>query len=473
MDAQRYRYHRQGGLNDAGLTADEVLALLGERMMEESPDAVLHDVLRSGLQSNDGERLAGLDDVREALRNAMVAEATAAHRELLDGQQSLSASLGSDASSLLRTLMLAPERAPVLRIPWANEIDELIGALEGTAVAGHLQRMGEMGRLDHQLRNVTSLADLQHISHEQISAIAGGELAAALLRLVNSLQNFSAGGMLRPSGKRLSAHAMRKLSDILLRESLREIRGMHGDHRSPARTGTDRGDDRREYRFGDPFDLDIRETLLNASRRDASLPLQLRASDLTIFERDPSSRAATVLAIDRSRSMGEHSFIAPARRLAMTYASLLRHRFRQDQLFVIGFSREAHKIDIDDLDELDWDRHTVGTNIQDAFDVAERTLASCHGFQQRLTVITDGEPTAWRDAYGDTHYVEPPNDDALAATFAAARRCRKRRIEVTIVLLTHQKATVKFAEQLASEAGGRLEVIEADAISRTLLRSFA
>lgn len=474
MIGSRYRYHRNGPVQTTAISPDELLSMFGDQLMDRGPQATLHDALRRGIADQLDAHLPGIDQVRDALRDQMTEQAIKASRIMHNESHSSAENALSQATSrLLRALQKTPERTSTMlgQIDLAD-LDLLIQSLSSSTAAAPLQRLREYAELDRTLRQATSITDVQAIPDDAIAGTVGDELSSRFNALLQSIQAFETSGYTRQGSDRLSSHALRRLGDLLLTEALRNNRSLVGSHISHRNQGIERGDTSRAYRFGDPFDLDIRETLLTASRRSAGIPVQLRASDLAVFERDPSQRVATVLAIDRSRSMGERGYLRPARQVAMTLASLIRNRFRRDRLQIIGFSNEASEIQVNDLDQLSWDRHNVGTNIQDALNTGRRILETCVGYERRLILITDGEPTAWRDQTGEPRYVEPVSDDALIATYAAGRRCRRASIDVTVALLTIREQTVTFAKRLARETGGRLTALDADELFRAVLGSF-
>ncbi|MEZ4571482.1 MAG: VWA domain-containing protein [Thermomicrobiales bacterium] len=90
-----------------------------------------------------------------------------------------------------------------------------------------------------------------------------------------------------------------------------------------------------------------------------------------------------VLAIDRSRSMGERGYLLAAKRMALSLASLIDTRFPRDRLDLLAFSSEAEPVSVPDLASLDWERYAVGTNIHDALAAGRRKLADNWGCSAR------------------------------------------------------------------------------------------
>src|SRR5690606_4210396 len=126
----------------------------------------------------------------------------------------------------------------------------------------------------------------------------------------------------------------------------------------------------RDYQFGDPFELDIGRSLLDAVKRKPGAPVQLDTRDLKVVERESTERATTILAIDLSRSMGERGYLLAAKKLALALSTFIRRRFAHDELYLIGFSETARQIHLQELVDLQWDRYGFGTNVHDALRVA-------------------------------------------------------------------------------------------------------
>jgi uncharacterized protein with von Willebrand factor type A (vWA) domain len=230
-----------------------------------------------------------------------------------------------------------------------------------------------------------------------------------------------------------------------------------GDHLRQARPeGHELSGATRDYRFGDALTLDLSRTVLEAVKRGPGVPVKLDARDFAVFEREETSRAATVLAIDLSRSMGERGYLLAAKRLALALEALLRERYPRDELLLLGFSEAARPLAAAELPSLTWDRYGFGTNIQDALRLGRGLLAAKRGGQRNLILITDGEPTAHRDASGAVRFNHPPTPETLAATYAEAERLRHDGVGLAICLLSEQRQVVRFADELARRGAGEL-----------------
>ncbi len=478
MTAGPYRHRYRGWDGAQALTAihpDDLLAQLGERFLEQEAGQVLDDVLHRGLTAGDGQRLAGVDELRGATRKQLQAiDPNALERSHAAAAESLS----DDAGSLLKELLASPSQAgrtlagarPGLR----QELEELAGPAGPLQPGDSLATLVELAELDHALRRARRVADVAEVSGEQIAALLGPELAGQFASLAAALGEFEAQGYVDPTRAGLSTQALRRLGLGLLQGALSEIESrLAGDHpASRAGTGHERADVTRSYRFGDPFDLDLSGTVLQAVRRAPGTPVRLSPRDMTIFEREETGRVALALAIDRSRSMGERGYLLAAKRLGLALTALVHTRYPRDQLDLLAFSHEAEPVTAAELARLEWERYAVGTNIHDALVAGRRKLAAASGLQRTLLLITDGEPTAYRDAAGIVHYSEPPAPEALAVTYAAARRLQRDGILLIVALLTAAQQTVAFAGELVRQAGGRLVSADPDDLNVAMLMGY-
>jgi uncharacterized protein with von Willebrand factor type A (vWA) domain len=211
--------------------------------------------------------------------------------------------------------------------------------------------------------------------------------------------------------------------------------------------------------------------VLQAVQRGAGVPVRLAARDFAVFEREDSSRAATVLAIDLSRSMGERGYLLSAKKLALALVTLVRTRYPRDRLLLAGFSASARPLTTAELPRLGWDRFGFGTNMQDALRLARGMLAAHRGMQRTIILLTDGEPTAHRTPEGAVEFHHPPSPATVSQTYLEAERVRRDGIDLSVCVLSSQLQVVRFAEQLSRQAGGELIVTDPDDLAAaTLLR---
>ena len=168
-----------------------------------------------------------------------------------------------------------------------------------------------------------------------------------------------------------------------------------GRHHLPERgVGGERVDESKPYLFGDPFHLDLRETVMNSVRRQGpGTPLQLHRDDFEVFRTELMTTSSTVLMVDMSWSMLMNDLWQPAKKVAIALESLIRGQFPRDNLYLVGFSNMAREYKAEELMELSQLDHVQGTNMVHGLMVARQLLARTHSQNKQIIMITDGGPT--------------------------------------------------------------------------------
>lgn len=490
--AGRYTYHRwDGAQGSAPLTPEEVLAGLSDGLLSGGIEQALDRALHRGLPASDtdGRGLEGLDSLRDRLRaerrRLEAADELTQALERLAGELAASggtARLGADSARMLTALAADPDlarrllmrvdaaareavegalRATGSRLPGsAEEQLDAMAAFAGSSAADALERLRALTALEGRVRRVRRVHDVEEVDPALVRALLGDEASDALIRLAASLRAFADSGYLRRSGSRmdLSARALQRIGDDLLSAVFARLLGRgDGEHLTRGRpVAPEFAGTTRDFQFGDALTLDLSRTLLRAVARGPGTPVRLEPADFAIFEREETARCATVLAIDVSRSMGERGYLLAAKKLALALTTLLRARFPRDRLMLVAFSESARGITPADLPRLSWDRFGYGTNVQDALRFARGLLSTHRGVHRAIVLITDGEPTAHRDATGQVRFSHPPSLETVARTYAEAERCRRDGIALSVCVLSDQTQVVRFAQELARRAAGSM-----------------
>ena len=160
----------------------------------------------------------------------------------------------------------------------------------------------------------------------------------------------------------------------------------------------------------------------------------------------------------------------PAKRMAMALQTLISSKFPRDFLGIVGFSEVAREIRPDEIPTAMWD-YVYGTNLQHALALARRMLAHQHGTKQ-IIVVTDGEPTAHVDDYGEVFFNYPPVPETLRRTMAEVIRCTRAGIVINTFALDLQRTHYPFVEQIARVNGGRTFYTTPDALGGYVLVDF-
>ncbi|MGA0322496.1 MAG: hypothetical protein ACO3M1_06910 [Ilumatobacteraceae bacterium] len=341
-----------------------------------------------------------------------------------------------------------------------------------------LDAMAEMGRLDElegMLDAATSPADLAEIDPEKIRETLGEDAASALeqlSRLTNEL--IEAGLVDRVEGRlELTPRGLKTLGSNALRDlfsSLRQDRS--GQHQmATIGQGHESAYDTKPYEFGDPFRLDLHQTIRNAiARQGSGTPVRLSPDDFEVERTEHLTRAATVLMVDLSMSMPMRGNFLPAKKMAMALHSLITSRFPHDFIGLVGFSETAREITAAQLPEVSWD-YVYGTNMHHGFTLARKMLAREHGTKQ-IIMVTDGEPTAHITSRGDVYFDYPPAPETLEVTLREVLRCTRDGIRINTFVLDATASLDRFISQLTQMNGGRAFHTTIDELGGYVLEDF-
>ncbi len=341
-----------------------------------------------------------------------------------------------------------------------------------------LDAMAEMGRLDElegMLDAATSPADLAEIDPDKIRETLGEDAASALeqlSRLTNEL--IEAGLVDRVEGRlELTPRGLKTLGTNALRDlfsSLRQDRS--GQHQMSAiGQGHESAYDTKPYEFGDPFRLDLHQTIRNAiARQGSGTPVRLSPDDFEVERTEHLTRAATVLMVDLSMSMPMRGNFLPAKKMAMALHTLITSRFPHDFIGLVGFSETAREITAAQLPEVSWD-YVYGTNMHHGFTLARKMLSREHGTKQ-IIMVTDGEPTAHITSRGDVFFDYPPAPETLEVTLKEVLRCTRDGIRINTFVLDATASLDRFISQLTKMNGGRAFHTTNDELGGYVLEDF-
>lgn len=231
-----------------------------------------------------------------------------------------------------------------------------------------------------------------------------------------------------------------------------------GAHDTPhLATGVEASAVSKPYGFGDTLNLDIPATLKNAIERNGlGLPLDLDYSDLMVHQAEYRSSCATVLMLDISHSMvlyGEDRF-APAKRVALALAHLIRSQFPGDSLRVVTFGDRATEIPLSELGKVQ-----VGpfhTNTAEGLLLARNILRSQKKDMQQIIMITDGKPSAVTLPDGQIYTNSGGIDQVIMQqTFREIAACRKAGVLINTFMLARDPYLVQFVQKMAEIARGK------------------
>ena len=322
-----------------------------------------------------------------------------------------------------------------------------------------MDQLQQMDQLEKQLRRARSPEDLEKIDGEQLAQLLGDDASRDFERLREITRKLEEAGYLERKGDRLelTARAIRKIGDKALTDIFTRLtRDRFGRHAIEHRgAGGDRTDDAKRYEFGDPFLLDLRETLMNAvERQGPGTPVRLIPDDFEVFRTELSTQAATVVMLDLSRSMINNGCFLPAKKVALALHALIRGQFPRDRLHILGFSLYAREFEASQLPSLGASEWNIGTNMHHGFQLSRQLLGRAKCSNKQIIMITDGEPTAHMED-GEAQFAYPPTRRTLQETLKEVQRCTREGITINTFMLERSEMLAAFVEQMARINRGR------------------
>jgi uncharacterized protein with von Willebrand factor type A (vWA) domain len=204
----------------------------------------------------------------------------------------------------------------------------------------------------------------------------------------------------------------------------------------------------------------------------ATLPrVRLAASDFEVAETEQRAAAAVCLLVDLSYSMALRGTWGVAKQTALALHALVRSRFPQDSVQVIGFSNYARELRETDLAGLGWDM-VQGTNLHHALVLAGRYLDRRPDYDPVVLIVTDGEPTAHLRRDGRSWFDWPPAPETLELTLAEVDKMTRRRAALNIFMLADDERLTAFVDEVARRNGGRVLRAQPDRLGEFVVRDF-
>jgi uncharacterized protein with von Willebrand factor type A (vWA) domain len=406
-----------------------------------------------------------LDDLLQQLGQRM-----AAMQSLL---QSLSPGQRQALDEMMRSLFLQDERLEAAMRQLGMHLSELLPIDEMTQrypfqgdqemslqeAMRLMEELQKMDALERELKGVRRLEDLETVDPAEVERLAGEEARRDLERLQEIAKKLEEAGYLEREGDRLTltARAIRKIADKALRDIFARLKrdrfGGHALHRRGA--GGDQTDESKPYEFGDPFLLDLRETVMNAVERNgAGTPVRLRPDDFAVIRTELRTQAATVVMLDMSRSMLNNGYFLPAKKVALALSALIRGQFPRDALYIVGFSLYAREFTAAQLPTLSWSEWNMGTNMHAGFMLSRKLLARHTGGNKQILMVTDGEPTAHMEG-DEAEFSYPPTRRTVEETLKEVQRCTREHITINTFMLERSSWLMAFVEQMTQINRGR------------------
>jgi uncharacterized protein with von Willebrand factor type A (vWA) domain len=178
--------------------------------------------------------------------------------------------------------------------------------------------------------------------------------------------------------------------------------------------------------------------------------------------------------VDTSFSMVMENRWLPMKRTALALNHLVSTRFRSDELEIIAFGRHARTVSASELTALEGVRDQ-GTNLHHALALAARHLRRHPNAQPVVMIVTDGEPTAHLEDFGDgaePFFYYPPHPRTIALTVKGFDELAALGAQVTIFRLGSDPGLARFIDQVARRVGGRVVVPDLDGLGAAVVGDY-
>ena len=341
-----------------------------------------------------------------------------------------------------------------------------------------MSRLQSIEELERALRGIYRGDRMDEATRDALRDILGDDAARDLDRVQRMTEELERRGLIESDaeGMRLTARGMRRIGQKALGDLFARLRrDRFGDH-PLARRGQagERADETKPYEFGDVFDLDVKETVMNAIQRQVSdatprmSTRRLDPDDFAVHRTDTLTRSATVLMLDMSRSMPLRGYFYAAKKVALALDSLIRSTFPRDSLHIIGFSDMAREISAAQLPHLSVNEYVYGTNMQHGLMLARRLLGRDPGENKQIIIVSDGEPTAHLEN-GRPVFFYPPLPETFHKTLLEVKRCTREHIVINTFMLESNHHLVQFVGQMTRLNRGRAFFISPDRLGDYVL----
>lgn len=339
-----------------------------------------------------------------------------------------------------------------------------------------LELIDRLEELDGIEKNLIS-GDFDGIDTDGISWALSGEAGESLYLLKNFKSALEKSGYIRTNGDRtvLTPRGIRKLGESALTDIFSSLnRDKIAEHDTGLRgSGPAKHEESKDYEFGDPFNLNIVNTLKRSLARESEgRGIKVEPGDFEVYETEYQTQAATALLLDLSWSMSFQGRFPAAKRVALALDHLIRTKYPKDDFHIIGFSTGARKLTTRELAVTTWDSNDPFTNIQEALTVAARTISGSRSANKQIILITDGQPTAY---YLDGYLqVELPmffgglSPRATFETLKEVKRVTGMGIRINTFMLDDSPSLRRFVDEMTRINKGRAFFTTPDQLGKYL-----
>src|SRR6266540_3577398 len=487
---ERLRQRRRDELErrDLGGVYDDVAEKLQEVVEQERQG--IDRRLDEARQSGDQRRQEILEELAQQRRQTLdelleqMAQSMSQMQQLLNSMTpEQRAQLQGLAQALLEDLDLRWQVDELARnlqnafpnMPWNNSMNfSGDDPMQFGQMPGLLDMLGDIDDLEHLLQSATQPGELAEVDVDKARELLGDDAARSLERLRELARMLEEAGLIEQREGRLEltpkgirAIGQQALGD-LYRKLLKDRAGRHEIERSGV--GNERAFEHKPYEFGDPFHLNVEETVKNAIWRQGSgTPVQLAPTDFEVERTELLTRSSTVLLLDVSLSMPMRDNFLSAKKVAMALHALITSKFPRDYFGLVSFGRVAREVKPELLPEMSWD-FEWGTNMQHALMLARKQLAREGGTKQ-VIMVTDGEPTAHIEG-GEAYFQYPPSPVTIEETLKEVMRCTREGIRINTFMLDESYYLRSFVERMMRMNKGRAFFTTPDTLGDYVLVDF-
>ncbi len=360
--------------------------------------------------------------------------------------------------------------------------DEPLGLGDATTA---LADLADLAELENALGQDYPGARLDDIAEDAVRRAFGRQAVDDVEALRRVERELEEQGYLNRNGGRLdlTPRAVRRLGETALRRVFPGLStGRRGDHdrRDAGQAGELTGSS-RAWEFGDEQPIDtaatVRKALLRQARTEPDTRrrevsrVRLDPGDFEVAETEQRGGAAVSLLVDLSYSMALRGTWAAAKQTALALHALMRMRFPQDALQVVGFSNYARELRETELAGLGWEM-VQGTNLHHALVLAGRHLDRHPEQEPVVLIVTDGEPTAHLQRDGRSWFDWPPAPETLQLTLAEVDKMTRRGAALNIFMLAEDDRLTAFVDNVARRNGGRVLRAQPERLGEYVVKDF-
>jgi uncharacterized protein with von Willebrand factor type A (vWA) domain len=349
-----------------------------------------------------------------------------------------------------------------------------------------LAELADLAELEIALGQDYPGARLDDIDEDAVRRAFGRQAVDDVEALRRVERELEEQGYLNRNGGRLelTPRAVRRLGETALRRVFPGLStGRRGDHdrRDAGQAGELTGSS-RAWEFGDEQPIDTAATVRRrrcCARRAASRTrgggrcpgYGWTPGDFEVAETEQRGGAAVSLLVDLSYSMALRGTWAAAKQTALALHALMRMRFPQDALQVVGFSNYARELRETELAGLGWEM-VQGTNLHHALVLAGRHLDRHPEQEPVVLIVTDGEPTAHLQRDGRSWFDWPPAPETLQLTLAEVDKMTRRGAALNIFMLAEDDRLTAFVDNVARRNGGRVLRAQPERLGEYVVKDF-